>query len=195
MTNQDQSEQTVAEGANSAADVADTPTPNRRGGRPFARLGQLLTEVDTAQLVVALLIGLALVVFARGLMLGVTGEDRYRLPDEIESISPVPDAVQAPPSGAIEVDLASGYTGVLTIDGHELQTVDISQIEKEPGSQLSLPAVTIYEPGNATLRFLPSDDSPIPPFEPGTHSVILRYWPAVAGPQRSATYAWSFNVG
>lgn len=164
-----------------------------RGGK-FGRVGRMFGEVDTVQLVIAVLIGLFLVVFVRGITLGVTGEDRYRLPDEIESVSPIPDAVQAQPGEAIIVDLVTGYTGVLVVDGRELETIDISLIQKEPGSQLTLPAVTIFEPGNSTLRFIPADDSLVPPFSPGVHTVVVRYWSVVEGPRSATTYTWSFKV-
>ena len=96
------------------------------------------------------------------------------------------------------VDLESGYTGVLVIDGVELptstSTTSAAQFNAEPGQQIDLPATTIFEPGNATLTFMPSDDALINEFDSGLHRAQVIYWKVDEGRQRPRSYTWTFTV-
>jgi hypothetical protein len=154
-------------------------------------------RVDKTLLIVSLLVGLGFTLMARGLLVGITGEERSNLPDLIEQVDPVPESVQVLSQSNVFVDLASGYTGVLVIDGVEIETVnlrDLDDIAIQPGQQVDLPSVTIYEPGNATLTFTPSDDAAISQFSEGEHSAKLIYWKVEDGRQRARSYTWTFNV-
>ena len=127
----------------------------------------------------------------------MTGDDRSDVPDLIERVDPVPEAVQVLSQTGVFVDLATGYTGVLIIDGTEIQTVsvdDLADIDVEPGQQIDIPAVTIYEAGNATLTFTPSDDAPVERFESGEHKVQVVYWRVDQDRRRARTFTWTFNV-
>lgn len=134
---------------------------------------------------------------ARGLLVGVTGDERSSLPAAIEDVNPVPDAVQVLSQTNVFVDLQFGYFGELEIDGVAIETVDVQDLnrpEVEPGQQVDLPSVTIYESGNATMTFTPSSGAPITEFESGEHRVVLRYWLIEEGPQRARSFTWTFNV-
>lgn len=160
------------------------------GGRPRRRIDRTLL---LASLVVA--VGLALVV--RGVLVGITGDDRANLPELVEQVVPVPDAVQVLSQSNVFVDLAPDHTGVLVIDGVEIPTVAVDEIGSvaiEPGQQVDVPAVTIYEPGNATLTFTPSADAPIEEFVDGVHEVQVIYWRIDQGRQRARSYTWTFTV-
>jgi hypothetical protein len=127
----------------------------------------------------------------------ITGDEATKLPDEIESIAPVPDAVLVLSQTSVFVDLVTDYTGVLVIDGVEIETVDLSEIDSsavEPGQQVDVPLATIYEPGNATLTYTPSEGAPIETFETGIHRVQVIYWRAEEGRSRPSLYNWTFNV-
>ena len=170
-----------------APEVRADPVPERRRRR----------KVDKGLLLMSLAIGLGLALVTRGLMVGVTGDDRVELPERIEAVDPVPDAEQALRQTSVFVDLVSGYTGVLIIDGVEIETVDVSEIANDrvtPGSQVSVPAATVYEPGNATLTFTPSEAAVITEFTEGEHRVTLLYWKADESRQMARTFRWSFNI-
>jgi hypothetical protein len=165
-------------------DVPPTPTRRRR-------------RVDKGLLALSLLIAVGLVLVARGVAVSITGDDRANLPDTIESVEPVPEAVQVLNQTNVFVDLVAGYTGVLVIDGFELETVNIDDVvtaDAEPGSQVDLPDTTVYEPGNATLSFAPNDDAPVTGFETGVHQAQVIYWKVEEGRQRARSYTWTFNV-
>ena len=154
-------------------------------------------KLDKTLVVVCLIVGLGLALVTRGLLVGVTGDDRSNLPDAIERVEPVPDAEQALSQTAVFVDLAAGHTGVLVIDGVPIETIDVSEVADDrvdPGEQVSIPPGAVYEPGNATLTFIPSAGAPIEQFLDGVHEVTVRYWPLDENEQRARSYTWSFNV-
>lgn len=154
--------------------------------------------IDKSLLVVSLVIGIGLFLVIRGLAIGISGDDRVPLPELIEEVDPVPEAVQVPNQTRVFVDLATGYTGVLVIDGVEIETVSIRDLAEtqsvEPGQQLELPPVTVYEGGNNTLTFVPNDDAPITEFTTGEHRAQVIYWQEEIGRQRAKSFSWTFNV-
>jgi hypothetical protein len=192
--------------ANTEADTADTA-----GAAATAATGDTVDTVDTTPqterprrrvdktlLVMSFVIAIGLALVVRGLAVSITGDDRANLPDTIESVEPVPAAEQVLSQTRVFVDLENGYTGVLVIDGVELPTVSIDDVAEqftaEPGQQVDLPATTIYEPGNATLTFTPSDDALVQKFETGVHRVQVIYWKVIEGRQRPRSYNWTFTA-
>ena len=121
-----------------------------------------MRRIKWQQLVVSLVIAGCLVAIGVAVSIAVTGREGQGLPIAVESIDPVRGARQVPSQTAIVVDLSTGYTGVLVIDGLELETVDVEDVQSAtPGKQVTLPPTTIYEPVNATLTFDPSENAAI----------------------------------
>ena len=170
----------------SAPDAPDESAPTSGWRRP---------DRTTVVMILLLLVGSLFV--ARGLLVGITGDDRADLPIYIESVEPVPEAVQVLNQSNVFVDLVSGYTGVLVIDDIEIETVDIEDLARadiEPGQQIELPPVTRYEQGNATLTFTPSASAPISQFVDGDHTVEVIYWRIEDGRRFARSYTWTFTV-
>jgi hypothetical protein len=154
-------------------------------------------RIDRGLLLASAGIAVGLVLVGLGVLVSVTGDEATKLPDEIESIAPVPDAVQVLSQTSVFVDLITDYTGVLVIDGVEIDTISLGDIDSrdvEPGQQVDIPPVTVYEPGNATLTYTPSEGAPIETFERGLHRVQVIYWRAEEGRARAGLYSWTFNV-
>jgi hypothetical protein len=176
------------------ADPASDTAPVEAPGAPARRRRRL----DKTQLALSFLIAVGLVFVGWGLAVSITGDDRANLPDTVEAVDPVPEAVQVLNQTRVYVDLASGYTGVLVIDGIELPTVDIEdlaeQFTAEPGQQIELPATTIYEAGNSTLTFTPSDEALVTGFDSGLHRAQVIYWKVDEGRQRPRSFSWTFTV-
>ncbi len=147
-------------------------------------------------LIVSFIIALCLVGIGYALNLAVTGREALKLPEVIENIDPVPAAVRVPSQTSVFVDLQSGFTGVLVVDGLELETVNIEDLQdkNKPGQQITLPPTTIYEPGNATLTFDPSDGAEIEDFSQGEHTVKVIYWKVIEGRASARSFTWTFNV-
>ena len=177
------SDSAEAEGPASRDDAVGDP-------RPWWR------RIDRSVLVVTGIVAVGFVIVVQGVLSGVTGDDRNQLPPLIEEVLPVPDAVQVLNQSSVFVDLAEGHTGVLVIDGVEIETVDIGEAQTsdiEPGQQVELPEVTIFEPGNHTLTFTPSDGAPIERFAEGRHVVEVIYWDIEEGRARARSFAWTFD--
>jgi hypothetical protein len=165
--------------------AVDAATPRRR------------RRIDKGLLTVSAVAGLGLALVVRGLFLGVTGDDRAPLPPQIERLNPVPEATQVLSQSNVFVDLAAGHTGVLIIDGIELETINVAELSSdrlEPGQQVRIPAVTVFEPGNATLTFTPGSDAPISEFVDGEHRATVVYWRADESRRFARTFSWTFTV-
>jgi hypothetical protein len=155
-------------------------------------------------LAVSFVIAAGLVFVILGFRASVTGRKALALPATIEDIDPVRGAVRVPAQTEVFVDLLAGYTGVLVIDNVELQTVDpndpndpglkLPSSQVVPGQQVSLPATTIYERGNATLTFVPTKGALIESFTQGTHTATVIYWKILESRLRSQSYTWTFSV-
>jgi hypothetical protein len=181
----------TADDAGNAGDTDAAVEPGASTRRPRRR-------IDKTLLVISFVIALGLALIVRGLAVSITGDERANLPETIESVEPVPAAEQVLSQTRVFVDLENGYTGVLVVDGVELPTVSIDDVAEqftaEPGQQIDLPATTIYEPGNATLTFTPSDDALVQKFETGQHRVQVIYWKVIEGRQRPRSYSWTFTA-
>lgn len=197
VTDQDAGNDTIDQPAEpapqqGAGDPADTDDRSHSELQPALR-----PPIDKTLVIVILLVGLGIALVGRGLLVGITGDDRANLPDLIEQVDPVPESVQVVSQSNVFVDLAAGYTGVLVIDGLEIETVDINELRRpeiKPGEQIDLPAVTIFDPGNSTLTFTPSDNAAINEFSEGQHRAQLIYWKVEDGRQRARSFTWTFNV-
>lgn len=151
---------------------------------------------QTSLLVASLIIAVCVVGMGVAVSMSVTGKARLGLPATVEEIDPVRDATQVPAQTQVFVDLKAGYTGVLVIDGLELETVDLDKLRdpQNPGRQVTVPPVTTYEAGNATLTFRPSEDAPIKKFTEGQHVVQVIFWKVTENRGSARSYSWTFNV-
>ena len=147
-------------------------------------------------MIASAIIAVCLVAMGYALDLAVTGEEGNQLPEAVEQIDPVRAATQVPAQTQVFVDLLPGYTGVLVIDGLELETIDLDELRSQakPGQQVDVPPTTIFEPGNATLTFNPVEGSAIPTFTQGEHVVEVIYWKVVEGRTKAHTFSWTFSV-
>lgn len=155
------------------------------------------------RLLVSVVIAAGLVGIGYGVLTATTGDGSKDLPVGIEATEPVRSAIQVPKQTAIIVDLEPGYTGVLTIDGFQIPTASMNGVgmggDTLPipvaGEQVSLPVTSaVYEPGNATLTYVPAPGAPVESLEQGTHRVSVRYWKIADGPNKARAYTWTFNV-
>jgi len=147
-------------------------------------------------LVASLIIAISMVAIGVGISIAITGVDRQGLPDALEEVSPPRAASQVPAQTQVFVDLQTGFTGVLVIDGLELQTINLDEVRgnSKPGQEVKVPPATIFEPGNATLTFDPSPESTISEFSQGEHIIQVIYWKSIEGRGRARSYSWSFTV-
>lgn len=167
--------------------LAGPPTPRRRR-----------RHIDVKLLLASLAIAFGLVMIGFALLRAETGSDVDDLPDAIEAITPVDNAVQVLSQTEVLADLESGYQGRLAIDGVTLETVRLDELANanpQPGSQVDTPpGVVIYDQGRATLSYVPVDGAPIERFEQGVHTAQVIYWRIEEGEQTARSFTWSFQV-
>lgn len=145
--------------------------------------------------IAALAVGLGLALVVVGLNESVTGRAAQRLPDQIQSINPVRSAAQVQRQEKIEIDLIDGYTGVLVVNNVELDVVSLDALPvAKPGQQVSLPLAVIFEPGNNTLSFQPTEGALVEKYNTGVNTVTVRYWKIVDGQSAARSFTWQFNV-
>jgi hypothetical protein len=156
------------------------------------RLNPMVVRVGVSM---AIAVGLVLVVL--GVNSAVTGKDAQKLPDQIESILPVRSAIQVQSQEPVVVDLAEGFTGELRLNGVAIETVSLANATAgsfDPGKQVTLPKATIFEPGNDTLTFSPTEGAPVEAYNSGVNTVTLTYWKIIDGPKAARTFTWQFDV-
>lgn len=160
----------------------------------MARRRRPRRKLDRGLLAASFAIAIGMVFVGLAVSVSITGEDRVPLPSAIERVEPVPNAVSVLAQTSVVVDLEQGYTGVFVINGVEIPTFRIGQVEVEPGRQVDIPAVTIFEPGNATLTFTPSRGAEIERFSAGLQQVEVIYWREDEGRALAESFTWVFNV-
>lgn len=154
-------------------------------------------RIDRSLLLASLAIAAGLALIAWGVTVAVTGDERRPLPDTIESVSPADGASQVPQQSGFVVDLVTGYEGTLTIDDVELPVARLDElggVDREPGEQIDVPPVAVYEPGNATLTFTPSDAALITSLDSGSHRATVTYWKTEEGRDEARSFSWEFTV-
>lgn len=153
--------------------------------------------IDRGLLAASFAIAVGLVIIGVGVAVSITGDEAFELPRGVERVDPVPGAVQVLSQTPVFVDLETGYTGVLVVNGVQIETVNLDELgslQVEPGRQVDIPPATVYEPGNATLTFRPSSGAPVESFSSGVQTVQVVYWRIDEGPARSASFTWSFTT-
>ena len=96
----------------------------------------------------------------------------------------------------VGIDLATGYTGELIIDGQTLVTREVvASDEATPGVVPRIVDVR-FDPALNTLLYQPIDlpDAPIPEFDPGEHTITARFWKLDEGEDTARQYTWTFKV-
>ena len=183
-----------------AADLVPVDAPDGSGGDddPPADAAPRRRPFDWKLWIASLPIALGVLLIAYGLSVSITGDEATKLPDQIESISPVPDAVQVLSQTNVVVDLAEGYEGTLEIDGVAFPTQRLDEFNRSndvaPGTQIDIPAGVLFEAGNDTLTFTPGPDIEITTFTEGNHTVEVVYWRTSVGEQEARSFRWTFNV-
>jgi hypothetical protein len=100
-------------------------------------------------------------------------------PTAVETVSPRPGELIRR-EDTITADLRNGLVGVLVIDGIQIPDDQIERVG--PLSQLS---------------FRPGPGKEFSHFEPGDHTVIVRYWVGKLQepPAKVGSYSWRFRAG
>jgi hypothetical protein len=170
----------------------DRPTPARRR-----------RDINWWRLSAAAIVAVSLVGIVIGFMSAETGSRQDRFPEGLEAVAPNRDA-QVQRQSRVDVDLASGYAGELSLNG-----IPIAQdrYSFDPGQNvLSYPCLASSGPvpgapqppvGGSTewpdcTVGVDGDDIPVLPTPEVTFTV--RLWLIEDGPGASSTYTWTFKT-
>ena len=96
----------------------------------------------------------------------------------------------------VGIDLATGYTGQLIIDGRPLPTEElIASDSPNPGTVARIVNVR-FDPAENTLLYQPIDlpGAPITQFDPGRHEIVARFWKLDESEADARQYKWFFRV-
>ena len=156
-------------------------------------------RIDVRLMLASFGIAVGVVFVVLGINSSVTGREEQQLPDAIEDIEPIRGATQVLQQARIFVDLLRGYQAVLVLNGVELETVSLDQLDNngsvpKPGEQIDLPRKAIFEPGNNTLSYTPVEGGPIERFETGSNTATVFYWRLDEGRGNARSYSWTFVV-
>jgi hypothetical protein len=149
---------------------------------------------DWGLLIASLVIAGGVVLIVWGFVTARTGDDDIDRPDAIEHVTPVENAVQVLQQEQVRVDLRFGYEAVLVIDGEELPTTALSEIETEPGAQVDLPPTAIFDAANGVITFVPTEGARVESFTEGRHEAQVIFWKVEDGRESARRYRWSFTV-
>jgi len=170
-------------------------------GLVHSKPGKEPRRFDFKLLLASFGVAVGIVAIVWGVSSSVTGDEQQALPDAIESIDPVRGSTQVLQQSNVFVDLAEGYEGELTIDGVSIPVVSLDELSStpgvdtpQPGEQITLPPVALYEPGNATITYSPVEDGPIEKFDTGQHTATVVYWPIEEGKTKARSFTWDFYV-
>ena len=133
----------------------------------------------------------------RGVLVGITGDERANLPELIEHVDPVPESVQVFSQSNVFVDLAGGHTGVLVVDGVEIDTVNVDEFGSVQSSRGNRSTCPRSRSMNRAMPRSPSRrvaDAPITGFAEGEHRAQVIYWKVDDGRQRARSFTWTFQV-
>jgi hypothetical protein len=96
----------------------------------------------------------------------------------------------------VGIDLATGYTGELIIDGQTLVTREVVASDAATPGVVKRIVDVRFDPALNTLLYQPIDlpGAPIPEFDPGEHTITARFWKLDEGEDTARQYTWTFKV-
>lgn len=168
-----------------------------------ASTGPRRRRFDRGLLIASIVLATGIVLIGYAALSSVTGDDRTNLPEAIERISPLPDAINVPNQSPIIVDLADGHTGRLIVDGQVFEAPGSGALQvgavtattsPEPGTQIVRQPGLTFDPGSNVLQLTPGEQIGIARWSVGLHLVTVEYWPIVDGPEQSQAYRWQFTI-
>lgn len=150
-------------------------------------------RVELRRLGASLLIAGALALIIYGFATAQTGDDAVEITDPaIERVLPLPGALVLRQS-QIGADLATGYRGVLIIDGQEIPTQD-AQATGDANSDVTVNYDAVFDLAQNTVLFLPRQGATIEQFAPGDHQATIVYWKLDESRDQAKTFSWTFKV-
>jgi len=155
-----------------------------------------LRRIDPRTLLVSVGFAVGIVLVAHAFTSARTGSDAQGVKNPaIERLIPGPDDLVLRQS-EVGIDLATGYTGQLIIDGQALPTEEVVASSSPTPGTVDRILVTRFDRAENTLLYQPLDvqGAPIKEFDPGRHTITARFWKLTEGEDTAHQYTWAFRV-
>jgi hypothetical protein len=134
-----------------------------------------------------------LVAIGYGCSTAVTGDAETKPPAGVERYLPTPGEMIFRQT-QIGADLATGYRGMLIVDGQTIPTYDLSPNNCSPNTQAFSGVDAVFDSGQNTVMFQPKAGSTMEKFAPGKHRATIRFWKICEDPATARTASWTFSV-
>jgi hypothetical protein len=143
---------------------------------------------------IAVIVAGALALIVYGFASAQTGDSAVEITDPaIERVLPMPGALVLRQS-QVGADLASGYRGVLIIDGQEIPTTDAQAPGGPSNGDPTTNIDAVFDLSQNTVLFVPRQGATIEQFTPGSHQITVVYWKLDETRADAKTFTWNFNV-
>jgi hypothetical protein len=149
-------------------------------------------KIDRTRVVLSLLVAVAIVMIVYGFASAETGDRAVQITDPgVENVYPQPGAIVLRQS-EIGADLATGYRGVLIVDGQEIPTFDLVATDGTTSSGATFDAV--FDPAQNTVSFTPKKGATVEALSPDRHTVTVVFWKMDESRDTARSITWSFKV-
>jgi hypothetical protein len=153
-----------------------------------------LPRIDLRRLGIAAIVAAALALIVYGFASAQTGDQAVEITDPaIERVLPNPGALVLRQS-QVGADLASGYRGVLIIDGQEIPTTDAQAPGGPSNGDPTTNIDAVFDLSQNTILFVPRQGATIEQFTPGDHQITVVYWKLDESRDDAKTFTWNFKV-
>jgi hypothetical protein len=161
-----------------------------------APTGRRKRRLDPRTLLVSAGFAVGLILVAHAFTSARTGSDGQGVKNPaIDRLIPSPDDLVLRQS-EVGIDLATGYTGQLIIDGQALPTQEVVAANSPSPGTVDRILDVRFDRAENTLLYQPLDvpGAPIKQFDPGQHTITARFWRLDEGEDTAHQYTWSFRV-
>jgi hypothetical protein len=148
---------------------------------------------DRQRLITSGIAALALAFIVFGCRSSVTGAAAVHPPAGVDRFIPAPGELVLRQT-QIGADLATGFRGILVIDGQSIPTYDLATNDCSENSQRFSGKDAVFDPGQNTVYYTPGPGSTIERFAPGEHRVSVRFWRLCENPDTAQSANWTFKV-
>jgi hypothetical protein len=161
-----------------------------------ASTGRRRRRIDPRTLLVSAGFAVGVILVAHAFTSARTGSDAQGVKNPaIDRLIPSPDDLVLRQS-EVGIDLATGYTGQLIIDGKALLTQEVVAANSPTPGTVDRILNVRFDRAENTLLYQPLDvaGAPIKQFDPGRHTITARFWKLDEGEDTAHQYTWSFRV-
>jgi hypothetical protein len=162
-----------------------------------------MPEITLRRVILTIIVCASLFGFVYAFTIGGGGRGDIQLQaDAVEVQSPTPNAQSVPRQSTISIDLRSGWTGRLTVDGQRIPETELNCLGAECERPLCPPGVVsppegcrqLDDPQNR-VYYAPGDGKTVESLGPGRRCALARIWRIETETEaQGRDVSWCFRV-